>query len=154
MDTGFRRHDGKSAQKSLSLGRNVIEDLYGKPPSKGEPVETWLLVLGFAAQGLFAARFLVQWIASERVGRSIVPISFWFLSVCGGTLLLVYAVLRKDPVFILGQSSGLIIYSRNLYLIYKERKRRQDHFPEGSPETHPESSAVFQAGGETQKDQS
>lgn len=81
-----------------------------------------LLVLGFIAQGLFASRFLVQWIASERAKRSVVPISFWFLSVSGGALLLLYAVLRKDPVFILGQASGLIIYSRNLYLIYRERK--------------------------------
>jgi lipid-A-disaccharide synthase-like uncharacterized protein len=117
-------------------------------------VETWLLVLGFAAQGLFAARFLVQWIASERARRSIVPISFWFLSVCGGTLLLVYAVLRRDPVFILGQASGLIIYSRNLYLIYREHKRKQGQLPEGGPETHPESSAAFQSGGGTHEDQS
>lgn len=84
-------------------------------------MENGLLVLGFVAQGLFAARFFVQWIASERAKRSVVPISFWFLSVVGGTLLLVYAILRKDPVFILGQGSGLIIYSRNLYLIYKEK---------------------------------
>lgn len=81
-----------------------------------------LLVLGFIAQGLFASRFLVQWIASERAKRSVVPVSFWFLSVSGGALLLLYAILRKDPVFILGQASGLIIYSRNLYLIYRERK--------------------------------
>lgn len=85
-------------------------------------VDQGLLVLGFIAQGLFAARFLVQWIASERAGRSVVPVSFWFLSVSGGVLLLLYAILRKDPVFILGQASGLIIYGRNLYLIYRERK--------------------------------
>jgi lipid-A-disaccharide synthase-like uncharacterized protein len=84
-------------------------------------MENGLLVLGFIAQGLFAARFFVQWIASERAKRSVVPISFWYLSVGGGGLLLVYAILRKDPVFILGQGSGLIIYTRNLYLIYKER---------------------------------
>jgi lipid-A-disaccharide synthase-like uncharacterized protein len=93
-----------------------------------------LLVLGFVAQGLFASRFLVQWIASERAKRSVVPISFWFLSVSGGALLLVYAVLRKDPVFILGQASGLIIYSRNLYLIYRERKDgRSDPLPLEEP---------------------
>lgn len=89
---------------------------------QGLPMDQGLLVLGFIAQGLFASRFLVQWIASERAKRSVVPISFWFLSVSGGALLLLYAVLRKDPVFILGQASGLIIYSRNLYLIYRERK--------------------------------
>lgn len=89
---------------------------------QGMLVDQGLLVLGFIAQGLFAARFLVQWIASERAGRSVVPVSFWFLSVSGGVLLLLYAILRKDPVFILGQASGLIIYGRNLYLIYRERK--------------------------------
>ncbi|NLI83146.1 MAG: hypothetical protein GX443_15890 [Deltaproteobacteria bacterium] len=95
-----------------------------------------MLALGFAAQGLFAARFLVQWIASEKAKRSVVPISFWFLSVGGGTLLLVYALLRRDPVFILGQASGLVIYSRNLYLIYQERRRQKDMPPqEGGPGT-------------------
>lgn len=79
------------------------------------------LGIGFSAQALFSARFLVQWIASERVGRSVVPISFWFLSLFGGALLLAYAVWRRDPVFILGQGTGLIIYGRNLYLIYKEK---------------------------------
>ncbi len=82
------------------------------------------LGIGFLAQGLFSARFLVQWIASERVGRSVVPVAFWFLSLAGGALLLAYAVWRRDPVFILGQGTGLIIYSRNLYLIYKEKRVR------------------------------
>lgn len=93
------------------------------------PMDHGLLVLGFIAQGLFASRFLVQWIASERARRSVVPVSFWFLSVSGGALLLVYAILRKDPVFILGQASGLVIYSRNLYLIYRERKHGSGRIP-------------------------
>ena len=80
-----------------------------------------LLVLGFTAQILFSARFLVQWIASERAKKSVVPISFWFLSLAGGGLLLIYAIGRKDPVFILGQSLGVFIYSRNLYFIFKEK---------------------------------
>jgi lipid-A-disaccharide synthase-like uncharacterized protein len=84
-------------------------------------MEKSLLALGFLAQGLFSARFLVQWIASERAGRSVVPFSFWLFSVAGGSLLLLYAVFRKDPVFIVGQAAGLIIYLRNLFLIYKER---------------------------------
>lgn len=86
-------------------------------------VETFWLVLGFLAQGLFSARFLVQWVASERAKRSIIPVSFWFLSLGGGLLLLMYAIYRRDPVFILGQSSGVLVYSRNLYLIAKEKKR-------------------------------
>lgn len=100
-----------------------------------ELMEKWLLALGFLAQGLFSARFLVQWIASERAGRSIVPLSFWLFSVAGGGLLLLYAIFRKDPVFILGQAAGLIIYLRNLFLIYRERsqptpasKGRERHF--------------------------
>ena len=85
--------------------------------------ETIWLVVGFVAQILFGSRFLVQWIASEREGRSIIPVSFWVLSLGGGILLLSYAIWRLDPVFILGQSTGALIYSRNLYMIYRERKR-------------------------------
>tara|TARA_B100002051_G_scaffold276246_1_gene323428 strand:+ start:3263 stop:3544 length:282 start_codon:yes stop_codon:yes gene_type:complete len=85
------------------------------------PAELWLGV-GFIGQGVFASRFWIQWIASEREGRSVIPIAFWFLSVVGGLTLLSYAIYRKDPVFIVGQSTGLLIYSRNLYLIYKEKK--------------------------------
>lgn len=84
--------------------------------------KVWL-ALGFVAQALFSARFVVQWIASEKAGKSVVPLAFWFLSVAGGALLLVYAVWRKDPVFILGQGCGLVVYARNLILIYKERTR-------------------------------
>ncbi len=83
--------------------------------------EVWLGI-GFIGQAVFASRFWIQWIASEREGRSVIPIIFWFLSVIGGLTLLSYAIYRKDPVFIVGQSTGLLIYSRNIYLIYKEKK--------------------------------
>jgi len=79
--------------------------------------ESWLLVLGFAGQTLFAGRFLVQWWTSERAGKSVMPRSFWRLSVAGGLLMLSYAILRRDPVFILGQAGGLLVYVRNLVLI-------------------------------------
>lgn len=85
-------------------------------------MQTFWLGLGFLAQALFSARFLVQWIASERAGKSIVPDLFWYLSIAGSTLLLVYAIYRRDPVFILGQSTGLFIYGRNLYLIRREKR--------------------------------
>ena len=78
-------------------------------------IDAWI-VLGFVAQGLFTMRFLVQWIASERQKKSVVPVAFWYLSVAGGGLLLVYAIYRKDPVFILGQATGLVVYVRNLML--------------------------------------
>ena len=80
------------------------------------------LGIGFFAQLLFSARFLVQWLASERAGKSIVPLLFWYLSIAGSALLLAYAIHRKDPVFILGQSVGIFIYSRNLYLIRREKR--------------------------------
>ena len=91
-------------------------------------MKTFWLVLGFGAQFMFASRFLVQWIASERAKRSIVPVSFWLLSIVGGLLLSIYAIYRKDPVFIVGQCSGLFIYSRNLFMIYRERKRENKKF--------------------------
>jgi len=81
------------------------------------------LVLGFVAQGAFFMRFLVQWIASERKKKSVVPVAFWYFSLSGGAMLLAYAIYRKDPVFILGQGMGLLIYIRNLRLIYKHKKR-------------------------------
>src|SRR3990167_9889550 len=77
---------------------------------------TWLAV-GFIAQLMFSMRFIVQWIASERARRSIVPETFWYFSLFGGALLLAYAVYRLDPVFMLGQAMGLVIYARNIYFI-------------------------------------
>ena len=85
-------------------------------------INGWL-ILGFVSQAAFMGRFVVQWIASERQGKSVVPISFWYLSCLGSTGLLIYAIIRKDPVFILGQSLGLFIYVRNLILIYKNMPR-------------------------------
>ncbi len=81
------------------------------------------LALGFLGQGLFSMRFLVQWIASEKKGESIVPVAFWYFSLGGGALLLIYALWRLDPVFIIGQFTGLFIYSRNLYLIHRLQAR-------------------------------
>jgi len=84
-------------------------------------LDFWI-ILGLAFQGAFTARFLVQWVASERQGKSVIPISFWYLSLFGSAGLLLYAVVRADPVFILGQSLGSIVYIRNLVLIYRERR--------------------------------
>ena len=85
-------------------------------------MSTFWLCLGFSAQVLFSMRFFVQWIASERAGKSVVPVVFWHLSIAGSGLLLLYAIYRRDPVFILGQSAGIFIYSRNLYLIYRGKR--------------------------------
>jgi len=81
-------------------------------------LDFWAIV-GLIAQLAFTGRFLVQWVASERAGKSIVPISFWYLSLLGSAGLLFYAIVRADPVFILGQSFGSIVYIRNLMLIYR-----------------------------------
>ena len=75
------------------------------------------LVVGFAGQILFTSRFLVQWIASERRRQSVIPTAFWWLSLGGAALLLAYAIWREDPVFILGQAFGFVVYTRNLVLI-------------------------------------
>jgi lipid-A-disaccharide synthase-like uncharacterized protein len=82
----------------------------------------WWVLLGFAAQALFTMRFLVQWIASERAGRSVIPMAFWLFSIGGGLLLLVYALYRRDPVFIAGQAFGVFVYLRNLYFVMRERR--------------------------------
>jgi lipid-A-disaccharide synthase-like uncharacterized protein len=82
----------------------------------------WWVLLGFAAQAFFTMRFVVQWIASERAGRSVVPLAFWWFSIGGGLLLLVYALYRKDPVFIAGQAFGVFVYLRNLHFVLRERR--------------------------------
>lgn len=78
--------------------------------------QVWLSV-GLLGQALFSARFLVQWIASERRKQSVVPVHFWYFSIGGGLTLLAYAIYRQDPVFIIGQGAGLFVYARNLYFI-------------------------------------
>lgn len=80
------------------------------------------LGIGFLGQAMFSMRFLIQWISSERQRRSIIPVAFWYFSVAGGTLLLAYALYRLDPVFIVGQGAGLLIYGRNLYFIHKGKE--------------------------------
>ena len=75
------------------------------------------MIVGLIGQGMFSMRFIVQWLASERAGKSVIPFSFWIFSLGGSFLLLLYAVYRRDPIFILGQAPNLLIYSRNIGLI-------------------------------------
>jgi lipid-A-disaccharide synthase-like uncharacterized protein len=82
----------------------------------------WWVILGLIAQGLFTMRFLVQWIASERAGHSVIPTAFWFLSIGGGLLLLGYSLYRKDAVFIAGQAFGVFVYLRNLYFVLRDHR--------------------------------
>jgi lipid-A-disaccharide synthase-like uncharacterized protein len=89
-----------------------------------EGIDTWLLGFGFLGQAVFASRFIVQWIVSERRGESVIPLAFWYLSLGGAALLFTYATLRKDPVFMVGQAGGAFVYVRNLVLIRRSRARR------------------------------
>jgi lipid-A-disaccharide synthase-like uncharacterized protein len=77
------------------------------------------ILIGYVAQAMFAMRFVVQWIASERAGRSVVPTAFWVFSIGGGLMLLGYAIWRRDPVFIIGQAFGVFVYLRNLQFVIR-----------------------------------
>ncbi len=85
---------------------------------------SWWVLLDYAGQVLFGTRFIIQWLASERVGRSVIPVAFWFFSIGGGVLLLIYALYIRDPVFIIGQGLGLFVYLRNLYFVFREHKAK------------------------------
>ena len=81
----------------------------------------WVIV-GLTGQFLFMMRFLIQWIVSEKAQKSVIPVSFWWFSIAGATILLAYAIYRADPVIILGQALGFFVYTRNLWLIFNERR--------------------------------
>ena len=86
--------------------------------------EILVLVIGFTGQAMFFMRFFVQWLYSEKHRRSLIPTAFWYFSLGGSALLLTYAIFKKDPVFIVGQSTGFIIYTRNLVLIRREQREK------------------------------
>ncbi|WP_020674705.1 lipid-A-disaccharide synthase N-terminal domain-containing protein [Geopsychrobacter electrodiphilus] len=87
--------------------------------------EILILIIGFVGQSLFFMRFFVQWLYSEKHKRSLIPTAFWYFSLGGSSLLLIYAIIRRDPVFMVGQSTGFIIYIRNLFLISRERREKR-----------------------------
>jgi 4-amino-4-deoxy-L-arabinose transferase-like glycosyltransferase len=96
-----------------------------RPPGWLNVKNIWL-AFGFLAQGMFFSRFLIQWIASEKKKQSVIPVGFWWLSLTGGIMLFGYAIHRRDPVFIVGQGTGVLIYLRNLYFIYAKRPQKQE----------------------------
>jgi lipid-A-disaccharide synthase-like uncharacterized protein len=102
----------------ISIGEAISSVFYDAFIAK---FDFWL-VFGVCAQLVFAARFLVQWITSERAGKSVIPFAFWVFSVGGGLMTLVYGVVKREPVIIIGQGLSTIIYVRNIMLIMKERK--------------------------------
>lgn len=105
-----------------SLSQSVGEYLYDVFVTR---FDLWL-VFGLLAQLVFTARFLVQWLASEKAGRSVVPMAFWFLSIVGGTMTLVYGIQRREPVIIMGQTLSIFIYVRNVMLIFKNKTKQSE----------------------------
>ena len=93
-------------------------------------VEYIWLAVGFVGQAIFGLRFVVQWIATERKRRSVIPLAFWYLSLAGTVVLLAYSIYKVDPVFIAGFSLNMIIYVRNLYFIYLRRKGETQEKPD------------------------
>jgi len=107
---------------ALGLGGFLVTLFPFLPDSLATKPETIMIFVGFGGQGLFAMRFIVQWLRSERENRSVIPLAFWYFSVGGGLVLLLYALWRQDPVIICGQGLGLFIYARNLYFILRPKQ--------------------------------
>ena len=113
---------GIIASGALSIGYLLTRLFPFLPESLATKPEQLMLIIGFAGQGLFAMRFIIQWLKSEGEGRSVIPLAFWYFSIGGGLVLFLYALWRQDPVIICGQGLGLFIYLRNLFLIFKEQR--------------------------------
>ena len=113
---------GIIASGALSIGYLLTSLFPFLPESLATKPEQLMLIIGFAGQGLFAMRFIIQWPKSEGEGKSVIPLAFWYFSIGGGLVLFLYALWRQDPVIICGQGLGLFIYLRNLFLIFKEQR--------------------------------
>ena len=107
---------------ALAVGGLLVTILPFLPQSLATKPETIMIFVGFGGQLLFAMRFIIQWLRSERESKSVIPIAFWYFSIGGGFVLLLYALWRKDPVIICGQGLGLFIYARNLYFILRPKQ--------------------------------
>ncbi len=101
---------------------DIIYKALGEIAAKFQGTDASWTALGLFGQLVFTMRFVVQWIASEKQGKSVIPVHFWFISIAGGIILLVYSIWLRNPVFILGQSFGCFVYFRNLMLLAKEKK--------------------------------
>ena len=109
-------------QAAIAIAWVLITVVPFLPETLPEHPESLMIVVGFGGQFLFAMRFIIQWITSEGAKRSVIPVVFWYFSIGGGSVLLLYAIWRQDPVIIAGQGLGLFIYFRNLIFIHRERK--------------------------------
>ena len=111
---------------AIAVSKALVFLLPFLPATLPQNPETVMIVVGFGGQFLFAMRFIIQWITSEGARRSVIPVVFWYFSIGGGTVLLLYAIWRQDPVIICGQALGLFIYARNLFFIFLEKRERED----------------------------
>lgn len=107
----------------------MMHELLSKLGANSASDVIWLTV-GLLGQLMFTGRFIVQWIASEKAGRSVVPVAFWYFSIFGGLIVLAYGIHKLDLVIILGQMPGVVIYSRNLWLIHKGKDKDHDGRPD------------------------
>lgn len=135
------RFGTREGHVSKTFGEAELRELFGDKvlAAATAPKANWLfrilgitswpglvwVAIGFVGQGVFASRFLIQWLISEKRREAVIPESFWWMSLIGGVALFAYFAWRQDPVGVLGQSSGLVVYSRNLRLIYKQRRRER-----------------------------
>jgi lipid-A-disaccharide synthase-like uncharacterized protein len=133
MDGGFQQLVSYLAAQ-IEAGATVVAIILTTifpflPDSLVEQPEQIMIVVGFAGQGLFAMRFIIQWLSSEKQAKSVIPVAFWYFSIGGGSVLFLYAIWRQDLVFMSGQGLGLFIYLRNLYFV---RRSQQKSVPDNS----------------------
>lgn len=107
---------------ALAVGSLLVMILPFLPASLATNPEQIMIIVGFGGQALFASRFIIQWLKSEGAKKSVIPVAFWYFSIGGGAVLLLYAIWRQDPVIMCGQGLGLFIYARNLYFIIRSAK--------------------------------
>ena len=110
---------------ALLVGSVLVTILPFLPDSLATNPEQIMIVVGFGGQSLFASRFIIQWLKSEGAKKSVIPVAFWYFSIGGGGVLLLYAIWRQDPVIMCGQGLGLFIYARNLYFIIRSAKEEK-----------------------------
>jgi lipid-A-disaccharide synthase-like uncharacterized protein len=111
-----------TAMWTVAAGAALLALVAGGREASSDALSPAWIVVGALGQIAWSSRFVVQWIASERARKSIIPAAFWFFSIGGGIVLLIYAIYRRDPVFIAGQALGLVIYSRNIFFILREKR--------------------------------
>ena len=108
---------------ALAVGGVLVMLLPFLPASLATQPDKIMIIVGFGGQALFASRFIIQWLKSEGARKSVIPVAFWYFSIGGGAVLLLYAIWRQDPVIMCGQGIGLFIYARNLYFILRPSER-------------------------------